>query len=87
VNSALVNELLGSDDDRVLGEEGHVVHVIGPHHILDERGGEFRQGGALLHVEEHDLVLGAAKEGPCPRVEDGVGGGHEGGALLGDLVA
>jgi hypothetical protein len=66
-------ELLVSDDDRVLGEQGHPLHVTTPDHILDHRSRHFCNNAALLDVEEANLVLCLDKHKASSSVEDGLG--------------
>ena len=46
-----IGQLLVSDDDGMLGEEGDLGHVPGPDDVLDIRRAQLRERCALLHIK------------------------------------
>ena len=52
---ASIAKLLVANDDGMLGQQSHMVHVSRPHHILDEGCTQLSQGGTLLDVKHHYL--------------------------------
>lgn len=69
----------------MLAEQSDHIAVRAPHHILDRRSGDFRQGLLLLDVKQNDRVGSGEQERGGPAVKY-VGGLH--GALdrLGEVV-
>ena len=57
----LAQALVGNDDG-VLGQQRNMVHVGGPHRVLDEGRAQIRHRGALLYIKEHHLQ---AHRTPC----------------------
>lgn len=53
-SGGLAQALVGNDDG-VLGQQGDMIHVGGPHYVLDEGRAQIRHRSALLHVKQYHL--------------------------------
>lgn len=62
-----VLQLLVSDDDGVLTQQGHHAHVSIPHHILHRGSGQLGQAAALLYIKQCDLQAQASRRCPSSR--------------------